>query len=463
VRRYEILFAIVVILVLIGSWGLDRVVPKHAVASAPPATSSLPPLSEAWYCPVPSPQGLAATVETANLGGGSAQLRLTGLGAGSGAATLSTLPARALVSSPVAPPPASEPAIVEGFGQPIASYLTSASTTTGAMAARCTQQPGSRWLFAQASTAPGYDTYLYIANPFPEQAGVTIRVLGPSGDVVPPGLSNFQLPPSSQTKIFLGDYFAETTSFGLDVTTNRGRVIVSRLMKVASQDGVRGISMDTGAPAPATQWIFPGGQVPASGLEDMVIANPSTHEALVSESFLTAGGGAPAGQQNVAVPAGQQISIASSDEVPAGTQHGTIITSTNGVPVVAERVTVEGTGSARGYETVFGVPGWASSWLVPAGSPAGGTDTLGVVATGLGPATFGVTLVTGTGSSAPPALATLTVGPGTRGSFDLTPYLGGQPALALVHASAGSIAVESDVALPPAYRETLEAIGTPSG
>ncbi|HWD09689.1 MAG TPA: DUF5719 family protein [Actinomycetota bacterium] len=467
-RRYELLFAFLVVVILLGSWALDRIVPVHTVAggtgSAQAGAAEGAPLSEAWYCPVPTQAGLGSVVRTADLGSGPTVLRLTGLGTGSGTTTTATVAAQSMIGSPVAAPPAPEPAEVEAFGQHTYNYLTTVSPSAGGAASACSQQPGSRWLFAQASTAAGYDTYVLIANPFPEDAVVTVKVLGPNGPNVPPGLGNYSLSPDSQAAIFLGNYYPETASFGLDVTASRGRVFVARLMRVASSDGVRGLSLSLGVPAPSTQWIFAGGQVPSSGSEGIVIANPSNHEALVNESFLVAAGsGAPAGLQNVSIPAGGQISLAASDQVPSGTQHGTVISSANGVPVVAERVTVEGSGLSRGYETVFGTTSWGPSWIVPVGSSAGGTDTLGVVANGLSPATVGVTVVTGTGSSSPSNLANLTVTPGSRASFDLTPYLNGSPGVAVVRASSGSIAIENDVALPSSYRETIETVGTPAG
>lgn len=456
-RRSEILFAMVILAVLLGSWALNGQVPSRSPGAAPAAAAPPAPLSEGWYCPVPTPQGLGATVETANLGAAPVTLRQTGLGTGSGMQVTAT--AGSLVSAPVATR-GPQPAEVEAFGQHTVDFLSVLGTTVGAADERCTQQPAAEWLFAEASTAPGYDTYLYVANPFQEQAAVTVKVLGAGGETVPSGLGNYQIPPTSQTSLFLGDYYPETQSFGLDVTVNRGRVIVSRLM-VVSQGGVRGLAMDVGQPSASTQWIFPGGSVPAQGQEEFLVANPTDHEALVDETFLTPGGGAPAGEQNLPVPAGQQVAIAASDQVPAGTAHGTILSSANGVPVVAERVTVQGSGNAQGFESVFGVPASGTTWTIPVGSAAGGTDTLGVVATGPAKASFGITLVTGTGSASPPALAGLVVDAGTRGSVDLTPYLGGQPALAVVHATSGSIAVENDDVLPPAYQETLESVGTP--
>ncbi|HEU5002272.1 MAG TPA: DUF5719 family protein [Actinomycetota bacterium] len=458
-RRGEIAAAVVAVLLVLAGLVLNAAVPSHHPAAARiPAAAT--PLSTAWYCPVPTTQNLGSTAWTANLGSGALHLRATGFGTGSGAATTEDL-ASGLATNQVAPSPAPAPAVVEGFGQSNASFLTVVGSTTGGTAAPCSSQPGRHWLFATASTAPGYDTYIYVANPFPEQAGVTVRVLSPNGDLVPAGLDNFPIPPSSQTTIYLADYYPETPSFGLDITATRGRLVVDRLMRVNTA-AARGLNMSLGVTAPQLQWIFPGGQTPAQGEEDLVVANPSNHEALVNESFQTVDGSAPAGQQNVSVPAGSQVTLKLSDEVPAGTQHSTILSVSNGVPVVADRVTIDG-GSAKGYESVQGATGAGTSWWVPAGAPTGGTDILGVVNTSAVTATVGVSVVTASATSNPPDLASLQVAGGLRATFDLTPYLNGQPAVLLVRASSGQIAVENDVQLPSTYRNTIESVGLPGG
>lgn len=462
-RRGEISFAVVIILVLAGAFGLDRFITARPLAAGPAITATgLPPESQAWYCPTPAAQGLGSTVGTVNLGQGATLLRRSDLGAPGAAPVTATLAPGTFSSATVAPSPAPGPATVESFGQPVASVLTVISPNLGGATSRCTLQPGARWLFATASTAPGYNTYLLVANPFHEQAIISVRVLSPTGDQVPAGLGDVSVPPASQATIFLGDYYPQTTSFGLDVTATRGRVVAARLMEVG-QAGVRGVGLDLGSPQPSTRWIFPGGEVPAQGEEDIVVANPSSHEALISELFEITSGDAPPGKQNVPIPAGTQVTLKISGQVPPSTQHGTTIVSTNGVPVVAERVTTQGSGTTQGYETVAGATGGATRWLVSAGSPAGGTDTLGVVNTGSGRATFSVTIMGPSGPISPAALAGLEVGAGDRGSFDLTPYLHGQSAMAVVQATSGSIAVEDDDALPANYQETMESAGIPLG
>jgi hypothetical protein len=458
-RRAELTFALVIVLIMGGSWALDGLVPSKTAATPVAPSVTTAPLSEAWYCPAPTAQGLGSTVWTANLGTGPVHVRRSGTGA-SGATSEADLGAGTFGGLPAAPSAANVPVTVEAFGGATGSHVSVLAPSIGGATGRCSRQPGTRWLFPIASTAPGYDTYLLVTNPFLEEAVVTVRVLTDSGDQIPSGLSHVEIPQRSQTSVFLGDFFPQTASVGLDVTASRGRVVVGELMRVAARDGARGIGLDVGTAAPTTQWLLPGGEVPASGEEDIVVANPSDHEALVSTVYLVESGTGPVGVQDVPVPAGGRKALKVSDQVPGGTRHATILTSTNGVPVVVERLTV---GPQGAYHTVQGVPATATRWMVAAGSTAGGTDTLALVADGAGRAVCRVTILTMAGPVAPAALAGVAVTPGQRSSVDLTPYLNGAPATVLVEAITGKVAVENDLALPAAYRETMETAGTPLG
>lgn len=459
-RRAELAFAVAIVVIMAGAWALNGIVPARTVSSPAGSGTAAPgPLSEAWYCLSPAAQNLGSTVMTANLATAPVHVRRSGTGA-SGALAEGDLDPGTSAGVPAGPAPAKAPIAIEGFGGGTASYVSLLAPSTGGTNARCSRQPGNRWIFPVASTTAGYDTYLLIANPFNEEAVVDVRVLGDKGDQIPSGLSNLQIPQLSQTALFLGDYVPATSSFGLDVTASRGRIVVARLMRVSGRDGVRGLSFDVGAAAPSTRWLLPGGDVPPSGQEDIVVANPSDHEALVSTVFQVESGTGPAGSQDIPVPAGGRLTLKISDQVPGGTRHASILTSTNGVAVVAERLTV---GPQGAYQSVLGAPDTRTRWVVAAGSTAGGTDTLALVADGPDKAVCKITILTGSGPVSPAPLAAAEVVPGQRGSIDLTPYLNGQPALVLVEATAGRVAVENDLALPAAYRETMESAGIPLG
>lgn len=463
-RRFEPAFAVLVILLMVAAGPLDKVLPSHPVAAAGGpgvgagvATAAGPLLSEAWYCPSPAAQALSATVATGNLNAGPVHLRRTGTGA-DGSPTELDLAPTTLGAVTAASTTGVFPTVIEAFGGPTASHIGVAAQNAGGADARCSNTPGTRWIFPEASTAPGYDTYLLVANPFQEEATISVRILAPGGDQTPSGLDQVEIPQLSQTSIFLGDYYPETAGIGLDVTASRGRVVVARLMKVAARGGVRGLTLDVGATAPSTHWVLPGGTVPSQGEEDLVVVNPSDHEALVSTVFQVESGGAPAGDQDVPVPAGSQTVLKVSDKVPGGTRYATIVSTGNGVPVVVERLTI---GPQQAFQTVQGVPGFGTRWAVAAGSTAGGTDTLALVSAGPDAATCRVTLLTTAGPSTPSQLASVQVTPGQRTSIDLTPYLNGQPAMALVEATSGAVAVENDDALPGTYKETVQSVGIP--
>src|SRR5207302_57245 len=193
---------LVIVLIMGGSWALDGIVPSKTagtpVAAGTPVTASATtaPLSEAWYCPAPSAQGLGSTVWTANLGTGPVHLRRSGTGA-SGATAEADLGAGTFGGLPAAPSAANVPVSVEAFGGATGSHVSVLAPSVGGATGRCSRQPGTRWIFPIASTAPGYDTYLLVTNPFLEEAVVTVRVLTDNGDQIPSGLSHVQIPQRS--------------------------------------------------------------------------------------------------------------------------------------------------------------------------------------------------------------------------------------------------------------------------
>jgi len=93
-RRAELTFALVIVLIMGGSWALDGIVPSKTAGTPVAAAAATAPLSEAWYCPAPTAQGLGSTVWTANPGTGPVHVRRSGTGA-SGAAVEADLGAGA--------------------------------------------------------------------------------------------------------------------------------------------------------------------------------------------------------------------------------------------------------------------------------------------------------------------------------------------------------------------------------
>src|SRR5260370_31303331 len=122
-RRAELTFALVIVLIMGGSWGLDRIVPSKTAGTPVASSATTAPLSEAWYCPAPTAQGLGSTVWTANLGTGPVHVRRSGTGA-SAATAESDLAARTFRRLPAAPSAANAPVSVEPFARATYSHVS---------------------------------------------------------------------------------------------------------------------------------------------------------------------------------------------------------------------------------------------------------------------------------------------------------------------------------------------------
>ena len=457
-RRYEIGFLVVVILLLGGAVFADRKFPVTDRAQAPTQSGKF--LSTGWYCPSPDFEGVDASMSTANLGDEPVHLRRWAIGD----TQTSPLSQAALASH------RRSAVKVRDFGIPQATGLSEAfgaATTSdivalgsaGVASSRCSNQPWDKWYFAQGSTARGLNTYLLVSNPFEEEAVLRVRFLTPGGDTTPARLKDLVVPRLSQSAVFLSEYLTETPTFGIDLTATQGRVIVSRFMQATGKDGSKGISLGVGVRNPASKWLFAGGHVPTDGEETIQLANPTETEALIQVVFETEQEQrSPPALQEVRLPAGRQTSIKVSDFLERGTKHSTTISVTNETKIVAERTTVEALNPGRGIDTVFGVPDFGGRWVVAVGSPAGGTDTIDILNAGTKRTTVSIAFVTEGGLSRPPALQAIKIEGGRRASLDVSSSLAGAAATAIIESTEGSIAVERHLVLGPPYSDFADSV-----
>jgi hypothetical protein len=459
VKRGEVLGLLLLILIMAGMSAGDRYIPKRA--STAEAESEGRVVSTVWYCPVPTGEDVSSTISTANLA--ATQVRLRRWGAGEGAASPTTeidLPARRRQSTAAADLGRPSPVgIVEAFGAAtVADFI---SLGSGVGSSRCSDQPEDRWLFPVASTARSRDTFLLVANPFAEEARITVRFMTPGEDVTPSRLREVNIPRLTQVSLFLGDYRSETEAFAVEVGATRGRVIVSRLMRVSGGGGF-GLSANVGVQELSRSWLFAGGEVPTEGEEEIVLANPGEHEALIQISFQTDTEQItqPA-LREVAVPAGRSLTIKVSEHLPRGTRHGTSITSLNEVGVVAERFVIGLIGGVRGAESSFGATGTSSRWAVSVASPAGGNSFLDFVNWGAERAVASVTLLTDQAETKPPELSALPLEPGRRATVDITSFVGAGAATAVIESASDELLVDGMVVLGPPYRDFAVLAGMP--
>jgi len=420
-------------------------------------------VSGGWYCPVPAGEGVQGVMSTANLGRRSIKLRRSAVGEGNESAVSKTSDLAARRSAQVAVGDfqiANAVGLTETFGAATATDLL-VLANPGVASSRCSSGPGETWLFASGSTTRRQDYFLLVANPFEEEAVIKVRMMAPDKEAIPARLGDLVIPPLSQMPVSLSEFITETPSFGLEVQATQGRVIVSRYAQLATREGIRGASLDIGVSSTSRNWLFAGGDVPGEGEELINVINPGTREALVQLTFQTDSEQiAPPGLEELAVSPGRQTTIKVSDFLPRGTRHSTRLASTNGIGVVAERQTAVAAGSEKGFETVFGVPEAASRWAVRVGTP-GGTNTLAILNSGRKGARATVTLLTERAELRPKELSGISIAPDRRYSVDLTGFLEGAPATALVQALPGEVAVEGRLSVGAPHSDFSSTRGRP--
>lgn len=462
-RRGEVFVSLLIVLFGAAIFVGDRYLP--AAGRTAPEDEGGRFLSTAWYCPLPGGEGVGSSVSTTNLGDEPVKLRRWTAGEEKASSIQeSDLPGRrrtAFAAADFGIPNAA--GVVEAFGARTLSDFTALGPRVGVGSTRCSVQPFDVWMFGVASTLRRTDTHLLVANPFREEARIKVRVITSSEDVSPSSLDGIVIPPLSQARLFLGDYYRETEMFGLEVVASAGRILVARSLQWATRDGVRGLSVDLGVGGPSENWQFAGGEVPTDGEETLSLVNPGESEALVQVTFQTETEQLtqPA-LQEIPIPAGRQVVIKMSEHLPRGTRHGTTISSINAVPVVAEVLSVGSLAGVKGMDAILGqLPVDSSRWIVPTGSPAGGSELLAITNTSDQQATVSVILLTEQSEVRPPELSAIPVGGGRRATVDITQYLAGGAASALVESSTPGVFVARRLVLGDPYNDFADTSGRP--
>lgn len=450
-KSRELIFVAVVTALLGLGLVLDVLFEPQSVRE--PVVEAGEHLASGSYCPAPSGEGVRAVMTTTNLADSPLGLRRSAVGGTEATPEQSTLDPQRLAMINVGQfNMDNATGVVDAFGGRGYTNLTVLSSGAGIASSRCSSQPAALWMFAAGSTLRDDDHYLLVANPFREEALVSVRILGPDQDMDLPLITDEVVRAQSQRVFFMAENLEEMPSFGMQVTASRGRVVVSRYSLV-DNSVTRGVSLDVGIRSAAGQWYFASGRVPTDGEESIVIINPSDREALLSGLFMTEGDRvAPPELAEVAVPAGRQVTINTSDHLPRGTGHGVSLTSLNEVQVVAERQIRGVVGPIRGFESVFGVPAAGLRWVLPVGTPEGGSASLAIINPGQEPVEVGVRLITDDAEVSPAELSAVTVGAGRKVTLDLTGYLGGGSATAVV-TSDGEVVVDSTTAMEGSYND----------
>jgi hypothetical protein len=233
----------------------------------------------------------------------------------------------------------------------------------------CSPFTAATWHLAWGTTTRDARDLVVLFNPFPSAATVDASFVAADGRREPVRWQGFPVPARSVVGVELTDDVARSGQVAATFRARTGRVVVERIAQFDGSLGVRGMSLDLAVPDAGTEgtvWAFadggataptpvaaaPGSDDPAArtGLaasEKIVVYNPGADRAEVEVQVVP--GAADAGDDEAPEPfrlsvgpgGYDVVDLGAEARVPPGGHHATLVRSTNGVPVVAERVTTD--------------------------------------------------------------------------------------------------------------------------
>lgn len=223
--------------------------------------------------------------------------------------------------------------------------------------------PSTQWWFAGAATTIGNDSRLYLGNLDNTTATVDVLAYGDGGAVDPEAGRGITVDPGKQAIVKLGDIAPEMKVSAIHVVVRTGRIAAALRTQVKNGGTSYGVAWIPPSQPTRGNIVIPA--VPSgSGPRRLVLFVPGDQDTTVSVRLSTPDGSfAPAGHDQVDVPAQQAVSV---DLGNVMAKSATAVQVNAPVPVVAAVVASEG-GSGEDGSMAFstGTPALTS----PAGVP----------------------------------------------------------------------------------------------
>jgi hypothetical protein len=392
-----------------GKAAADAVAADAGLASGMPAVADADALASTWYCAAGTGDagGMADhSITVFNPGDRSVGVAVTvygGVLASSSPTTAEAAPAPPMA----APPPGARGFVLPGRDRvelrlgdlvpaPLVAALIEASGGPVAVEHRvtgphgvdvgpCASATAPVWHLASGTTTRDARDVVVLFNPFPTDAIVDIIFETDAGSREPVRFQGFPVTAGTVVGVDIGDDVAREAQVAATLRTRAGRVVAERLQEFDGSLGPEGLAVALGVPEASTAWAFPDGVVDDSRTERIVVYNPGDERAQVEVQVLpTSDEPAPAPQPfRLSVRGGTfaAVDYGAEDRVVPGVEHATLVRSTNGVPVVAERVTTHAGEPAGGDDTADEEGGGDDA---DSGEGGGGDRVRGDVAAGPG-------------------------------------------------------------------------------
>jgi hypothetical protein len=297
-------------------------------------------------------------------------------------------------------------------------------STVGSDVAPCASAASPTWYFAWGTTSRDARELLVLFNPFPGDVIVDAVFSTEGGVREPLRWQGLTVPARSVVGVDVGDDVTRREQVSATVRARSGRLIVDRLQVFDGSGDTAGVSVALGQTAPGHDWLFSHGRVGDGVDERIVLYNPGRNAAEVEVSVEAVDSAErPPQPFGVVVRPGRYEVVDYADEsrVEPGVTHGTAVRSSNGVPVVAERVMTYDGPDRREVSITPPTPVAATEWSFPA---AGGADDEVLRYTVMNPAPdrparVSLTLFAGGRAVDVPDLSAVTVAPGERVTLEL--------------------------------------------
>jgi hypothetical protein len=240
----------------------------------------------------------------------------------------------------------------------------------GSHAETASPSPSTTWFLAEGSTVLDFDLFYLLQNPQPATTHATVRYLLPSGTTI---TRTYDLAPGSRTTIHVNQIAGlEETDVSGEITAD-APIVVERAMYRNLPGQPFGLGTESmGVPAAATSWFLAEGATGSFFDLFVLIANPGATDATVQATYAKPDGTTVTQTYTVRAHSRHSVYV---DSIPGldNTSVATTLTSTNAVPIVAERAMYWPGGFFDYYEghSSAGSTTTALEWVV-AGVESGG-------------------------------------------------------------------------------------------
>ncbi|MBL8144008.1 MAG: matrixin family metalloprotease, partial [Acidobacteria bacterium] len=197
--------------------------------------------------------------------------------------------------------------------------------------------PSTTWFFAEGATHSGFQLFYLLQNPGSVAIDVAVTYLRPAP--APPIVKSYTLPPVSRTNIWVNTESADLAGTDVSATLTSGAPFIAEraLYRDAAGQVFGAGHAAAGVVSPSTHWYFAEGATGSYLDTFLLIANPALVPADVRVTYLRPGGHRVELPYTIAPQSRFNIWVDFEDASLADTPVSMVVTSQNGVGVVAER------------------------------------------------------------------------------------------------------------------------------